>query len=274
MSIRVACEFPIRIHDQVVLDYRRHGASMSGNPASMLSTTVLALRKQKAYARQSPEMRQAYRDGMRHWRGSWGRLLVEKVRSDLSKRRYRRAAREAWTLLLYHPRGLFQVVNPSKGTTSARTAAALLLGLLLLAACGQRPTNYPPAFGAPVPDRSGNVYSVVWLGQYVPAAVHPGATVRASVRFRNSSLRVWNSFIRLSYRWEIESEAASPPHGKHRFDMGRPVAPGVEVELDDLEIPAPARPGRYRLTFELVNELVAWFSDRGAPVLSQSVEVR
>jgi hypothetical protein len=104
--------------------------------------------------------------------------------------------------------------------------------------------------------------------------VHPGETMRASVRFRNSSPRVWNSFIRLSYRWQIEAGAAAPPHGAHRFDLGRPVAPGVEVELDNLEISAPGKPGRYRFTFELVNELVAWFSDRGAAVLSQSVDVR
>ena len=43
--------------------------------------------------------------------------------------------------------------------------------------------------------------------------------------------------------------------------------------LDRVEVRTPQDPGRYVLTFELVNELVSWFSDRGGAVLSVPVSV-
>src|SRR5262249_14953453 len=108
MSICVAREFPICVHDEIVLDYRRHGASMSVDPARMLSTTVRALRKQRQHAQARAETRAAYREGLAHWRRAWGEPLAERMRSNLSKRRIDRAVREAWTLLRYHPRGLYR----------------------------------------------------------------------------------------------------------------------------------------------------------------------
>jgi glycosyltransferase involved in cell wall biosynthesis len=114
MSLRVAREFPVQTHPEIVLDYRRHGASMSGNPGVMLSTTVRALRKQRLHARKDPETHRAYREGFAHWRRTWGEALVEKVKSDWSGRRWGRVAREAWTLLIYHPLGLIELGRRGK----------------------------------------------------------------------------------------------------------------------------------------------------------------
>jgi hypothetical protein len=50
----------------------------------------------------------------------------------------------------------------------------------------------------------------------------------------------------------------------------RTVLPGQEVLIAG----APASPGPYRLTLDLVQEAVAWFRDRGARPASIAVTVR
>jgi len=47
---------------------------------------------------------------------------------------------------------------------------------------------------------------------------------------------------------------------------------GEQIELD-LLVTAPERPGRYLLELDLVQELVAWFADRGSTTLRLTVEV-
>jgi hypothetical protein len=41
-----------------------------------------------------------------------------------------------------------------------------------------------------------------------------------------------------------------------------------------MDIKAPSRPGKYRLEIEAVQELVAWFKDKGCPGIKIEAEVR
>lgn len=50
------------------------------------------------------------------------------------------------------------------------------------------------------------------------------------------------------------------------------VPPGAVVRLD-VELPAVAEPGRYRLVFDLVAEQCFWFAQRGSPTLEVDLEV-
>jgi len=71
--------------------------------------------------------------------------------------------------------------------------------------------------------------------------------------------------IRLAYRW-VDADSSLP---LSKFDDNRtelPVAikPGAEITMN-MEIKAPSRPGKYWLEIEAVQELVAWFKDKGSP---------
>ena len=152
-----------------------------------------------------------------------------------------------------------------------------IVGIALVAfllSCTRAPeANFPPALSAQTPDHSSNLYSVAWLSHSFPAEVKHGTQQWASVTFKNSSPRVWNSFVRLNYTWGREG-APPEPSGPNRTFLGRPVASGEIVCLDHVPIDVPAEPGRYTLSFDLINEMVARFSDRGAGVLSVPVRVK
>ena len=57
-----------------------------------------------------------------------------------------------------------------------------------------------------------------------------------------------------------------------RTELPLELAPFAPTELD-ASLQAPERPGRYLLKWDLVNETVAWFRDRGCPPLEVEVTV-
>jgi hypothetical protein len=79
--------------------------------------------------------------------------------------------------------------------------------------------------------------------------------------------------VKLSYHWSPPGAGDSGSHAGNRTLLRRPVAPGERVILERVEVQTPETPGPYLLDFELVNEFVAWFRDRGATVLSVPVTV-
>jgi GT2 family glycosyltransferase len=82
IALRAAQRFPIYLHDDVVLEYRRHGANMTGDPGVMLASTMAVLRRHRSDAARLPGGRAAYLAGIQHWRRSWGDLLVQKTIAD------------------------------------------------------------------------------------------------------------------------------------------------------------------------------------------------
>lgn len=111
MTLRVARVSAIAVHDEVVLEYRRHGANMSGDPASMLVTTMVALKKQRASVLKRRGGRRAYRAGLEHWRVSWGVPLVEKIAADLRAGRVTSLPRDVGALLRYYPAGIVDILR-------------------------------------------------------------------------------------------------------------------------------------------------------------------
>jgi len=57
-----------------------------------------------------------------------------------------------------------------------------------------------------------------------------------------------------------------------RHGIGRDLRPGEQTEVP-LAITAPAQPGDYTLEVDLVQEQVAWFSDKGSPTARAKVTV-
>lgn len=70
-------------------------------------------------------------------------------------------------------------------------------------------------------------------------------------------------------------EGITTPAYRHQARSGKQdldVAPGAS-HVFEIELPAPPSAGKYRLTIDLVDESVAWFSDMGSTVLVREFEV-
>ena len=107
LYLRLAREFPLAVHRDVVAEYRMHDEKMSGNGLLMLQSTLRVVERQWPYARRSREHRAAYAEGNRFWRDFYGDRVVEEIRASLKTGgRRRRAFAWALALLRHHPRAV------------------------------------------------------------------------------------------------------------------------------------------------------------------------
>jgi hypothetical protein len=128
-------------------------------------------------------------------------------------------------------------------------------------------------------------FVVRWEPQTIPREMARRSSADARIAFTNLGDAVWPDIlagdpasrnggyaVRLAYEWTAASaEAASKPI--RRADLPHPVHPGETMTLL-VPLDAPDQPGEYRVTFELVQELVAWFDTKGAPTLVVPVTVK
>ena len=152
----------------------------------------------------------------------------------------------------------------------ALLAAILAPGL----ACGRRGKEPPRAFTVPPSAMKDSGYRVAWADSWFPPSVPRGAKVRARVVFRNAGSEIWHGSVHCVHYFV--PAGASLSQGRDpapRLLLQRPVSPGQTVKLERFVVQAPAAPGSYLLVFDLVNEEVAWFSDRGAGRLTLPVRV-
>ena len=116
--------------------------------------------------------------------------------------------------------------------------------------------------------------AVRWLGYRLPE-LRAGAEATVEVALRNAGSATWrargNAGVKLSYHWLDDRGNAIMWDGP-RIDFDGPVAPGDEVEVA-LRVRAPQPPGRYRLAFDLVEELRFWFAEVGSSPLELDAEV-
>jgi hypothetical protein len=116
--------------------------------------------------------------------------------------------------------------------------------------------------------------AVRWLGYRLPA-FRAGAESVAEVVLQNAGTATWRQRgalgVKLSYHWLDDRGNAIVWDGP-RIDFGGPVPPGDEVEVE-LRVRAPQPPGRYRIAFDLVDELRFWFAEVGSHALELDAEV-
>ncbi|MEO5791712.1 MAG: hypothetical protein ABIR67_06495 [Gaiellaceae bacterium] len=116
--------------------------------------------------------------------------------------------------------------------------------------------------------------AVRWLAYRLPE-LRAGAETSVEVALRNAGTGTWRSRgdagVKLSYHWLDDRGNAIVWDGP-RVDLGGPVAPGDELEVE-LRVRAPQPPGRYRLAFDLVEELRFWFAEVGSAPLELDAEV-
>jgi hypothetical protein len=107
LNLRIARSYAFGCHHQVILDYRRHGANMSGDPGRMLRSAVSVRRAQWQHVRADAAARAAWRAGIALARADFGGRLVSQIAADVRLRGQRmRAMRGLLELLQYYPAGI------------------------------------------------------------------------------------------------------------------------------------------------------------------------
>jgi len=118
LYLRIARQYPVHQHSEVVADYRRHGTNMTRNPVLMLKSEVTVLRRQRRHLGRLMQYRDAYKAGMKHSQKYFGEPLVEEARAQMEERRWHQAIGTLSVLMRYHPRGFASALHsilPWKG---------------------------------------------------------------------------------------------------------------------------------------------------------------
>jgi glycosyltransferase involved in cell wall biosynthesis len=103
MDIRLARRFPFHLYNEPIAEYRKHGDSMTGDAAVMMTSILRVLREQRRYVRGTPRYVAACRAGMRHARLYFSELIIEQIHGHISHREWRRALEQLWVLTRWHP---------------------------------------------------------------------------------------------------------------------------------------------------------------------------
>jgi len=79
LYLRVARQFPIFCHHQLVVQYRKHGTNMSNDAGLMLASTVAVLKKQLRHVQGNQELRVAYDHGLQYYIHYYGERLIRQI---------------------------------------------------------------------------------------------------------------------------------------------------------------------------------------------------
>ena len=116
--------------------------------------------------------------------------------------------------------------------------------------------------------------SVRWLA-YEIGSPRAGVTATARVAFENAGSASWRSRgtrgVNLAYHW-LDPLANPIVWDGVRTYLPPVVSPGERLVLD-VTLVAPRPPGRYLLSFDLVEEYRFWFAEIGSATLDVPVEV-
>jgi hypothetical protein len=178
--------------------------------------------------------------------------------------------------------GLLAVLGRRMGSQVTSVAAGTLAVLGVLLVVGLRPGGAD----SPLGQRLRWWHDDRWFGaRYdVPAArttVNGGGELAVPITLHNTGSIAWRRAgerpTHLSYHWTFEPEDGAPPRLVQfegaRIDLPSDVEPGGAVDVVAV-VRAPTAPGTYRLSWDLVQENVTWFSERGSAPGEQMVDVR
>jgi hypothetical protein len=117
-----------------------------------------------------------------------------------------------------------------------------------------------------------------------PAKLRTGQKENLRVKIKNVSDVAWwarggpvntrpdNKFyLAAGNRW-LKPDGSLVTNMDGRYGIGKDLQPGEETEVP-LAITAPKEPGEYTLEVDLIQEQVAWFSDKGSPTAKTKITV-
>lgn len=88
LYLRIAREFPISCHNQIVAKYRCHGGNISGNVFKMLDQSMRLFDQHKSWVDAHPTYLKAWREGKRSWRDFWTVAMISVLIQQIKRRRW------------------------------------------------------------------------------------------------------------------------------------------------------------------------------------------
>ena len=150
--------------------------------------------------------------------------------------------------------GGFQAPTPTKSVLASAAGMKSAGGVGVATGAPKPPTATPaPLWGA------------VYTGGNPPGTLKVGQVVTVQVTVQNTSSQTWTSALNfhLGLHW-LRGGAQIVRDGDRTFLPG-PVAPGATVNLS-AKVTAPPTAGASTLQWDMVQENVTWFSDKGVPM--------
>jgi hypothetical protein len=143
----------------------------------------------------------------------------------------------------------------------------------------------PPPLQSPRLAHPHEKYSLAWVDNDAPSIMTAGSTSKVQVRAKNTGDWVWpdaqsanpskpdgSYAVRLSYAW-VGPDGKPLPENRVRGELPASVPAGQTADFT-ISVEAPKEPGNYLLQFDLVEELVTFFSAKGAEKLTIKVTIR
>jgi predicted small lipoprotein YifL len=187
---------------------------------------------------------------------------------------------------------------PQMETGMKRCFASVALGLALAAmtGCGRNPETTPPPADSTTAASPANAttttakpshatYSLAWGTHNAPPTMVAGTPVAIQVTVKNTGDWVWNHpaaanpskpdgtyAVRLAYNW-VSPDGKTLPANNTRGELTAPVPPGQNANFT-IDVQTPKVPGTYQLQFDLVEEMVVFFSSKGNEKLTVPVTVQ
>jgi glycosyltransferase involved in cell wall biosynthesis len=106
LNARLAGRFPVCCTETVVLEYRRHGESMSRDFARMLKGAVTARDLQRGFIKGNRQYEAALQDGIRAAQEDYGEKLISRLGPCVRNQEWGKAMSGLLTLVRYYPQGL------------------------------------------------------------------------------------------------------------------------------------------------------------------------
>lgn len=101
LYLRIARQFPVHQHGEIVSEYRQHDASMSSNYLEMLSHVLKVLDAQGAYVKNSPNYKKSLKRGIKFYLYLYGRHVVFRTFTLLRRKKWKEAVQNGLTLADY-----------------------------------------------------------------------------------------------------------------------------------------------------------------------------
>lgn len=144
----------------------------------------------------------------------------------------------------------------------------------------------PRAASAVAPPKAPHAkYAVQWVSNDIPGTMVAGTTTTVNVRAKNTGDWTWldaaaanpakpdgTYAVRLTYRW-VNSENKPLPENSGRGEIAASVPAGETADFT-IQVEAPKQPGSYTLQMDLVEEIVTFFSAKGAQKLVVPVTIQ
>jgi hypothetical protein len=119
-------------------------------------------------------------------------------------------------------------------------------------------------------------YGVEFLAHDTPRLMRQKSTHLVHLTVKNTSDGAWDTGsgrgpVHVSYHWWTAS-GEEETHDGPRSQLPHAVGPDATVDVT-AHVLAPSQPGKYFLEWDVVQENVCWFGQRGASTLRLDVEV-